>query len=186
MLDRSFLSLSLSFLTAVALTPVAGVFWPWPCRRDPPRRERLFCSFLGCAGEDWVPLDDALAGGFWEDLFFSKSLESLSSFLVGRWPQGHQESICRVPDGAWRLALASALTVLSTTSSQESSSRSLTSNWARIEGRRPSRKYRIMVSLLGAATESNSRRTACRCSRCAAQSKTSSCWYWESLLILAQ
>ena len=79
MLDRSFLF----FLTEVALTPVAGVFWPWLCRWGLPRQEQLFYSFLGCVREDWVPLDDALAGEFWEDLFFSKSLEFLSSFLVG-------------------------------------------------------------------------------------------------------
>ena len=73
MLDRSFLSLSLSlsFLTAVTLTPVARVFWPWPYCRDPPWREQLFCFFLGYVGEDWVLLDNALVEGFWEDLFFS-------------------------------------------------------------------------------------------------------------------
>ena len=73
MLDRSFLSLFLSlfFLIVVALTPVAGVFWPWSYCWGPPRQEQLFYFFLGCAREDWVPLDDALVGVFWEDLFFS-------------------------------------------------------------------------------------------------------------------
>ena len=170
----------------MALTLVAGVFWPWPYCRSPLWQEQLFCSFLGCAGKDWVPLNNALAEGFWEDLFFLKSLKSLSSFLIGCWPRGHRESISLVPDRAWRLALASASTVLSITSSQESRSRSLTSNWAQMEGRRSSRKYRIMVSLFGAATESNSWRTAYKCSKYAAQSRTSSCLYWESLLTLAQ
>ena len=162
MFERSFLflSLSLSFLTAVALTPVAGVFWPWPYCWGLSRREWLFWSFLGCAGEDWVPLDDALVGGFWEDLFFSKFRETLSSFLVGYWPQRHWESIFLVRDGAWRLALASASTVLSTISSQKPRFFSLTSNWAQIESWRPSRKYRIIVTSLGAATKSNTRRIA--------------------------
>ena len=176
-MERSFLSLSLSLiiLTAVALMPVAGVFCPWPCRWGLSRQERLFWPFLGYVGENWVPLDDALAGGFWEDLFFSKSQESLSSILVGRSLWGHRESISLVPDGAWRLALALALTVLSTNLSQESRSRSLTFNWAQMEDQRRFQKYRIMVSLLGAATESNSQRTAWRSSKCAAQSKTFSC-----------
>ena len=170
MLERSCLSLllSLSFLTAVALTLVAGVFWPWPCCLDLPWQERHFCSFLCYAGEDWVPLNDALARKFWENLFFSKSLKSLSSFLVSYWPWRHWESISRVPDRAWRLALALVSTVLLTTSSQKSSSRSLTSNWAQIEGPTPSQKYRIMVSSLGATTKLNSGRTACKCSRCKA------------------
>ena len=177
MLEKSFLSLSLSlfFLTAIALTPVAGIFWPWPCCWRFPWQERLFYSFLGCAGKNWVPFDNALARGFWEDLFFSKSLEFMSSFLVGCWPWEHWESIFLVPDGAWRLALALASTVLSTISSQQSRSWFLTSNWAWMEGQRPSRKYRIMVSSLKAATESNSQKTACRCSKCVVQSRTFSC-----------
>ena len=165
---------------------MAGVFWPWPYCRGLFWQKQLFWSYLAsCTDEIWVPLDDVLARKFWEDLFFSKSSESLSSFLMGCWPQRHWEFISLVPNRAWRLVLASASTVLSTTSSQESRSWSLTSNWARIEGWRPSQKYRIIVSLLGATTKSNSWRMTCRCSKFAVQSRMSFCWYWESLLILA-
>ena len=90
---------------------------------------------MGCANENWFPLDDnneVLAGGFWEDLFFSKSLkslESLSSFFVDCCPQEHCKSISLVLNEAWRLVLALALTVLSTISSQESRSLSRTSRF---------------------------------------------------------
>ena len=60
------------------------------------------------------------------------------------------------------------------------------SNWARIEDLRPSRKCRIRTSSFGAAAGSGSLSTVCKCSRCAAQSTTSSNWYCESLRIVLQ
>ena len=100
--------------------------------------------------------------------------ESFSSFIAGLFPWGHFESISRVPEGGCSNAFASASTAFSTASSQEFSSRPRASNCARMEGLRPSRKYRIRISSFGVAAGSNSWRTACRCSRCAAQSRTSS------------
>ena len=133
MLARFFISLSLSFLIAIVLTPVTGVFWLWlwPYQQGFLPQEQLFLFFLvGCANKNWVPFDnnDVLAGRFWENLFFSKCLEFLSFFLVGRWSQENQKSISLVPDRAWRLVLVSASTVLSTSSSQKSNCLSLTSN----------------------------------------------------------
>ena len=116
------------------------------------------------------------------DLFF----ESFSSFLAGLFPWGHLEFISRILEEDCSNAFASTLTAFLTASSQESRSLPQASNWALAEGLRPSRKYRIMISSFGVAAGSNSRRTACRCSRWAAQSRTSSSWYCEFLLIFSQ
>ena len=118
------------------------------------------------------------------DLFFIS--ESFSSFLAGRFPREHRESMSRILEEDCNNAFTSTLTVFSTASSQESWFRPRVSNWARMEGLRPSWKYRIMVSLFRVAAGSNSRRTACRYSRWAAQSRTSSSWCWKSLLIFPQ
>ena len=127
---------------------------------------------------------DVSAEGELVDLFFL--LESLSSFLASLFPLGHLESMSRVLAEDWSIAFASALTAFSTASSQESSSLPWASNWTRMEGLRPFQKYWIMISLFGAAAESNSLGTACKCFRWAIQSRTSSSWYWESFLIFPQ
>ena len=113
--------------------------------------------------DDCFPLDVS-AGVELVDLFF----ESFSSLLAALFPRGHLESMSRVLAGDCSDAFASALTAFSTASSQESRSLPRASNWARMEGLRPSRKYQIMISLLGVAAESNSWRTASKCSKCAA------------------
>ena len=81
------MSLFLSFLIALALTSVAEVFRPyfWPRRQGFPWQKQLFWSFLfGYINENWVSHndDEVLARRFQKDLFFLKSLESLSFFLV--------------------------------------------------------------------------------------------------------
>ena len=116
---------------------------------------------------------DVSAGAESVDLFFPP--ESFSPFLASLFPLGHLESMLRVMEKDWSIAFVSALTAFSMASSQESRSRLRVSIWARTEGFRPSRKHRIMIRPVGAALGSNSRRTACRCSRWAAQSRTSSC-----------
>ena len=133
--------------------------------------------------DDCFPLD-VLAKTESVDLFFLS--ESFSSFLAGLFSWGHLESMLWVPAEDCSNAFASALTVFSTASSQESRFLPQTSNWARTEALRPFRKYRIMISLFGVAARSNSRRTASRCFKWAAQLRTSSSWYWESLLIFLQ
>ena len=148
--------------------------------RFSPTKITILVFLVGCANEDWFSLDDnneVLVRRFWKNLFFSKFLKSLSSFLVNYCPWGHCKSISLILDGARKLVLALVSMVLSTTSSQESRSLFRTSSWAWIKGRRLSQKYLIMVSLLGAATESNSWRIVCKCSRFAAQSGMFSCWY---------
>ena len=178
-----------SFLGTI-LTPVAGESMLQPCPRFLRRRGPCwwFWFFFGFAEKVcWVENDcfplDVLARTGLVDLFF---LESLSSFFVGLFPQRHLESILQMLKDDWSIAFASALMVFSTASSQESRSRPWTSIWAWTEGFRPSRKYRIMISLFGAAAGSNSWKTAYRCSRWAVQSKTSSCWCWEFFLNFPQ
>ena len=95
------------------------------------------------------------------DLFF----QSFLSFLTGLFLWGHLESMLGILEEDCSNVFAFALTVFSTTSSQESRSLPRASNWARTEGLRSSRKYQIIFSLFGVAAGSNSRRTACRCSR---------------------
>ena len=133
--------------------------------------------------EDCFPLDVS-AKEVSVDLFFP--LESFSSFLAGLFPLGHFESMLRVLARDWSIGFTSALTAFSTASSQEFRSRLQASIWARTEGFRPSRKHRIMIRSFGAAPGSNSWRTACRYSKWAAQSRTSSYWCWESLLSFPQ
>ena len=133
--------------------------------------------------DNCFPLDVS-AGTESVDLFFP--LESFSSFLAGLLSQGHLKSMSRVLAEDCSNAFASALTAFSTASFQESRSLSQASNWARIEGLRPSRKHQIMIFSFRAVAGSNSLRTAYRCSRWAVQSRTSSSWYWESLLIFPQ
>ena len=118
------------------------------------------------------------------DLFFP--LEFFSSFLAGLFPRGHLESMSQVLAEDCSNAFASVLTAFLTASSQESRFLPWASNWARTESLRLFRKYWIMISSFGVAAGSNSRRTACRCSRWAAQSRTSSSWYWEFFLIFPQ
>ena len=115
---------------------------------------------------------DVSAEGESIDLFFPP--ESFSSFLTGLFPWGHLESMSQILKEDYSNAFASALTAFLTASSQESLFRPRVSNWARTEGLRLSRKYWILVSSFGMAAESNSRKTACRYSRWAAQSRTSS------------
>ena len=167
------MSLSFPSFVGMILTPVAGesVLQPSPPR--PPRR-RGPCwwswSFFGLEEVCWVkencfPLD-VLAEGESMDLFFPP--EFFSSFLAGLFPLGYLESMSGVLAEDWSIAFASTLTVFSTASSQKFRSRLRASIWARTEGFRPSRKYRIMMRSFGAAPGSNSRRNACSCSRWAA------------------
>ena len=61
---------------------------------------------------------DVSAEGESVDLFFPP--ESFSSFLAGRFPRGHRESMSRILAEDCSNAFASALTAFSTASSQES------------------------------------------------------------------
>ena len=129
--------------------------------------------------EDDCFLLDVSAEAELVDLFFLPEF-FLSLFLFS-W--GHFESMSQVLEGDCNIAFVSALTAFLMASSQESRSRPRASNWAWIEGLRPSRKYWIMISSFEVVARSNSWKTASRYSRCAAQSKTSSSWCWESFLI---
>lgn len=73
-----------------------------------------------------------------------------------------------------------------TTSSHKSKSYLWLSNWTWMNGHNLLWKYHIKVFLLAVAMESNLLKTACKCFKCAAQSRLYSSWYWEFLLILAQ
>ena len=163
----------------MALTPVAGEFLPCPLPHRGP-------SFFGWAEEvRWVEDDcfplDVSARVESIDVFFLP--ESLSFFSAGLFSRRHLESMSRVLAGDCNDALASALMAFLTASSQESRSLPRASNWTRIESFRPSQKYRIMISSLGVAIGSNSWRTASRCSRYAAQSRTFFSRCWTSCLI---
>ena len=94
---------------------------------------------------------DVLARTESMDLFFPP--EFFSSFLAGLFPCGHLESMARVLAEDYSNAFASPLTAFLSASFQESKSLSRVSNWAQTEGLRPSRKYRIMISLFGVAAE---------------------------------
>ena len=181
------MSLSFPSFLETILTSVAGESVLRPCLLRPPRRRRprwWSWSFFGLKEVCWVEEDcfllDVSTKGELVDLFFP--LESFPSFLLGLFPLGHLESMSRVLAEDWSIAFASTLTAFSMTSSQEFRSWLWTSIWARTEGFRPSRKYRIMIRSFGPAPGSNFWRPACSCSRWAAQLRTSSCRYWESLL----
>ena len=183
----------LLLLMMLALTPVAGESWPCPCLCQFPRRQKPPCwwswLFFGLAEEVyWVEEDcfplDVSAEGELVDLIFLP--ESFSSFLTGLFPQWHLESMLQILEEDCSNAFASTLTAFSTASLQESWFRPRVSNWAQTEGFRSFLKYQIMVSSFGVAVGSNSWRIACRCFRWAIQSRTSSSWCWESLLIFLQ
>ena len=75
--------------------------------------------------EACFPLDMS-AEGESMDLFFPP--ESFSSFLAGRFPRGHRESMLRILEEDCSNAFASALTAFLTASSQESWFRPRVSN----------------------------------------------------------
>ena len=95
---------------------------------------------------------DVSAGVDLVDLFFPP--ESFSFFFPFPW--GHLVSMLQVFEKDYSIAFASTLTAFLTASSQESRPWSWASNWARIEGLRPFRKYRIMIFSFGVAAGSNS------------------------------
>ena len=95
---------------------------------------------------DCFPLDVS-AGKESVDLFFP--LESFSSFPVGLFSRGHLESMLWVLADDCSNVFASALTAFSTVSSQEFRSLPWASNWARMKGLRPFRKYQIIISSFG-------------------------------------
>ena len=95
-------------------------------------------------------------------------------FLAGLCPRRHFESISQVLERGCINVFASTLTAFSMTSFSKSSSRSQVSKYARIEGLRISLEYQIIISSFGVVAGSKFCKTVCKCSRCAAQSKTSS------------
>ena len=160
--------------------------WLRPCFRPPQRQEPSWRSWFFLLVWLWwvkncgcLPLDTSI-GGVLVDLIFPKSF---SSFFAGLYSQEYFKSISRVLEDGCSNAFASISTAFLIASSHKSSSPSRAFNCTRIEDLRISQKYGIKISLFGVEEGSNSCRTACKYSRYAAQLRTFSHWYWESLLI---
>lgn len=117
---------------------------------------------------------DISIGGMLVDLFFWKFLHY---FFTSLYSWRYLALILQVFESGCSNVFASVLIAFSTDFSQESSSQPQAFNCAQMEGLRFFWKYRIKISLLGAVTSFNSLKTACRCSKYAAQSKTCSSWY---------
>ena len=167
---------------ALALTPIAGESLLRPCLCRLPWRQEPPCwwswSFFGLAEEVCLVekdcfLLDISAEGELIDLFFPP--EFFSSFLVCLFPLKHLKSISRVLEKDSSIVFTSALMAFSMAFFQEFRLWARAFNLARTEGFRPFKKHQIMISSFGVASGSNFWRTACKCSRWAAQLRISSC-----------
>ena len=122
-------------------------------------------------------LGSSLRGSFIDWPWFLAAVE-----LADREPRGQCWSMSLVVARDRRFALASAATAFFTIWRKFSNSWSSFCSSAKMDGRRPSRKYLSIVGSAGAPTGSYANKIDCRCSRCAAHSNTDSCWCWETRL----
>ena len=79
-----------------------------------------------------------------------------------------------------RFALALAATAIFTIWRKFFNSWSSFCSSAKMDGRRPFRKYLSIVGLAGVPYGLYANKIDCRCLRCAAHSSTDSCWCWET------